>query len=104
MTRKELLQELNQLHSKIIALQDEAVDAWKEAEPMSEDEEFFKEAGEKLEDMESDLSSFISNSEDLPIEVEEITDEELDDILDEEDYEEMNEDPEGYFEKNMEAK
>jgi len=104
MTRKELLQELNQLHSKIIALQDEAVDAWREAEPMSEDEEFFKEAGEKLEDMESDLSSFISNSEDLPIEVEEITDEELDDILDEEDYEEMNEDPEGYFEKNMEAK
>jgi len=71
---------------------------------MSEDEEFFKEAGEKLEDMESDLSSFISNSEDLPIEVEEITDEELDDILDEEDYEEMNEDPEDYFEKNMEVK
>ena len=104
MTRKELLQELNQLHSKIIALQDEAVDAWREAEPMSEDEEFFKEAGEKLEDMESDLSSFISNSEDLPIVVEEITDEELNDILDEEDYEEMNEDPEGYFEKNMEVK
>jgi hypothetical protein len=71
---------------------------------MSEDEEFFKEAGEKLEDMESDLSSFISNSEDLPIVVEEITDEELNDILDEEDYEEMNEDPEGYFEKNMEVK
>ena len=105
MTKKELLLELNLLHSKIIALQDEAVDAWREAEPMSEDEEFFKEAGEKLEDLESDLSSFITNSvEDLPISAEPIDVEELDDILEEEDYEEMNEDPEGYFEKNMEVK
>ena len=105
MTKQELLLELNQLHSKIIALQDEAVDAWREAEPMSEDEEFFKEAGEKLEDLESDLSSFITSSaEDLPISAEPITIEELEELNLDEEFDEMNEDPEGYFEKNMEAK
>ena len=102
MDKKELLAKLNQLHSQIIELQDEAVDAWREAEPMSEDEEFFKEAGEKLEDMESDLSSFISdNTEHEP--VEDIDDEDIDDILEEEMYDDMNEDPEEFFKKHMDS-
>ena len=102
MTKKELLTKLNQLHSQIISLQDEAVDAWREAEPMSEDEQFFKEAGEKLEDLESDLSSFITSSvEDLPISAEPI---EIDDIDELEDLtEELDDDSEDYFEKNMES-
>lgn len=99
---KELLTKLNQLHSQIIELQDEAVEAWREAEPMTEDEEFFKEAGEKLEDMESDLSVFISdNTEHEP--VEDIDDEELDDILEEEMYTEMDDDPEEFFKKHMDS-
>lgn len=99
MTKQELLLELNQLHSKIIALQDEAVDAWREAEPMSEDEEFFKEAGEKLEDLESDLSSFITSSvEDLPISAEPIEIDEIVDIDELEDLtEELDDDSEDYF-------
>lgn len=102
MDKKELLTKLNQLHSQIIELQDEAVEAWREAEPMSEDEEFFKEAGEKLEDMESDLSVFISdNTEHEP--VEDIDDEDLDDILEEEMYTEMDDDPEEFFKNNMES-
>ena len=102
MDKKELLAKLNQLHSQIIELQDEAVDAWREAEPMSEDEEFFKEAGEKLEDMESDLSVFISdNTEHEP--VEDIDDEDLDDILEEEMYDDMNEDPEEFFKNHMDS-
>lgn len=102
MDKKELLTKLNQLHSQIIELQDEAVEAWREAEPMSEDEKFFKEAGEKLEDMESDLSVFISdNTEHEP--VEDIDDEELDDILEEEMYTEMDDDPEEFFKKHMDS-
>ena len=102
MDKKELLTKLNQLHSQIIELQDEAVDAWREAEPMSEDEEFFKEAGEKLEDMESDLSIFISDNTDHEP-VEDIDDEDLDAILEEEMYDDMNEDPEEFFEKHMDS-
>ena len=102
MTKQELLTKLNQLHSQIIELQDEAVEAWREAEPMSEDEEFFKEAGEKLEDMESDLSVFISdNTEHEP--VKDIDDEDLDDILEEEMYDDMNEDPEEFFKNHMDS-
>ena len=102
MDKKELLTKLNQLHSQIIELQDEAVEAWREAEPMTEDEEFFKEAGEKLEGMESDLSVFISdNTEHEP--VEDIDDEDLDDILEEEMYTEMDDDPEEFFKKHMDS-
>lgn len=102
MDKKELLTKLNQLHSQIIELQDEAVTAWREAEPGSTDEEFFQEAGTKLEDMESDLSVFISdNTEHEP--VEDIDDEDLDDILEEEMYDDMNEDPEEFFKKSFES-
>lgn len=107
MTKQELLIKLNELHSQIISLQDEAVDAWREA-TAEDDEQFFSDAGNKLADIESDLSSFISdNTEDLPISAEPITIEELEELdLDEEfdeAYEEMNEDPEEFFKKNMES-
>ncbi len=101
MTKKELLAKLNALHSQIIDLQDEAVEAWRETNDQDE-EEFFSEAGQKLEDMESELSSFISdNTEHEPSE--EISDEELDDILEEEMYTEMDGDPEEFFKKNMDS-
>lgn len=101
MTKKELLSKLNELHSKIIELQDEAVEAWREATDPDE-EEFFQEAGNKLEDMESELSVFISdNTEHEPSE--DISDEELENILEEEMYDDMNEDPEEFFKNNMES-
>ena len=102
MTKQEFISKLNQLHSQIIELQDEAVSAWREAEPMTEDEEFFQEAGAKLEDMESDLSVFISdNTEHEP--VEDIDDDELFDLDEDEEFTEMEEDPEEYFKKHMDS-
>lgn len=105
MTKQELLTKLNELHSQIISLQDEAVDAWREA--TAEDEQFFSDAGNQLADIESDLSSFISdNTEHEPVEaitIEELEELDLDEDFDEA-YEEMNEDPEESFKKNMESK
>ena len=103
MTKQEFNSKLNQLHSTIIELQDEAVTAWREAESGSTDEEFFQEAGTKLEDMESDLSIFISDhAEHEP--VEDIDDDELFDLDEEEEISEMEDDPEEYFERHMDPR
>jgi len=128
MTKQEFNSKLNQLHSEIIELQDEAVTAWREAESGSTDEEFFQEAGTKLEDMESDLSVFISentehNASDLydtkaveqecyessPIfkpgtSSEDIDDDELFDLDEDEEIDEMEDDPEDYFERHMDPR
>ena len=128
MTKQEFNSKLNQLHSTIIELQDEAVTAWREAESGSTDEEFFQEAGTKLEDMESDLSVFISEHtehdisdvydvkavepecyESSPIfkpgdSSEDIDDDELFDLDEEEEISEMENDPEEYFERHMDPR
>lgn len=128
MDKKELLTKLNQLHSQIIELQDEAVEAWREVEPGSKEEIYFQEAGTKLEDMESDLSVFISDHtehnisdvydvkavenecyESSPIfkpgvTSEDIDDDELFDLDEEEEISEMEDDPEEYFERHMDPR
>lgn len=99
--KKQALSKLHELHSQVMNLSDEMSGAWKETLDL-EDESFFQQAEQILSEVEATLSDFISeNTEQDPSE--EISDEELNDILEEEMYTEMDDDPEEFFKKNMDS-
>lgn len=97
MSKKELFNRLSKMLADIQELHDDAMDGWRAAEIDSEDEEFFDEAADTLSELESTLSLFVNNigQDDVPVNVDSTDLEDLD-------YEEMNEDPEAYFKKEME--
>ena len=97
MSKKELFNRLSKMLAEIQELHDDATDEWRAAEIDSEDEEFFDEAADTLSELESTLSLFINNigQDDVPVDVDSTYLEDLD-------WEEMNEDPETYFKKEME--
>lgn len=97
MSKEELFNRLSKMLAEIQELHDDATDEWRAAEIDSEDEEFFDEAVDTLSELESTLSLFVNNigHEEAPIDVDSTDLEDLD-------YEEMNEDPEAYFKKEME--
>ena len=58
MTKKEIYTALSELHSKVMDLQDEATEAWRETLD-EEDEKFFQQAGELLSDLDESLGAFL---------------------------------------------